>query len=333
MVAAARQEGKLLIATQSGTAYRKLLDDFQAAFPGITVEHSQFQSSSRDFTPRLLQELKAGLVSWDMMVMPAQEMLRQVRPVDGLQPVRPMIVRPEVLDDKAWRGGFEAGFPDEDKKWGYTGVLHRYLAVWINADMVKDGEVRGIKDLLDPKWKGKIIGGDPRTKGSGFIPATVMRIRTGGDDILKQLYKDQDVLVSTDSRQMTELMVRERYAVGIGAVERLLLDDFQAQGLGRNIKPLDFPDCDFVTSDSNHFWMLNKAAHPNAAGAFINWALTQEGSAGYSKTIGVNSRRADVPPVNESTAITPGVDYVSTDLESFLPQQQKTQELAKALLD
>ena len=47
------------------------MDDFEAAFPGVKVEHTQFQSSSRDYVPRLLQERKASLYAWDVAIMPA----------------------------------------------------------------------------------------------------------------------------------------------------------------------------------------------------------------------------------------------------------------------
>lgn len=332
LVAAAKQEGKLSVATYAGTGYRAAVEAFQEAFPGIQVEHSQFQSSSRDFVPRLLPEMKAGLYTWDVATMPAQEQLRQVKPAGGIDPIRPKIVRADVLDDKAWIGGFEAGFTDTDKKWGYQSVIIKFPTLYINTDVVKDGEIKTAKDLLDPKWKGKIIGGDPRSKGSGFVPATVMRL-TYGDDILKQLYKDQEVVLSTDARQLTEFMVRGRYVLGIGAVDKVILQDFVAEGLGKNLKSLDLPDMDFVSSANNHLWLLTKAQHPNAAQVFINWLLTKDGQEVFSKAARVNSRRTDVAPVDESLLPTPGVKYMSGDFEDFIPEQQTTQDLAKALLD
>src|SRR5438105_2027947 len=68
LVAAAKQEGTLAIATYAGTAYRRFLDVFESAH-GITADHSQFQSSSRDFAPSLLPELKAGVHTWPVALM------------------------------------------------------------------------------------------------------------------------------------------------------------------------------------------------------------------------------------------------------------------------
>ena len=93
LVEAARKEGSVNVATYAGTAHRKIMDVFEAAYPGIKVEHTQFQSSSRDYVPRLLQEQKAGLYTWDVAFMPLQEMIRQVKPAGGLDPVRPQLRR------------------------------------------------------------------------------------------------------------------------------------------------------------------------------------------------------------------------------------------------
>src|SRR4051812_6216121 len=200
IVSAAKKEGTLNLATYAGTGLRNVSQAFQDAYPGINVEHQQFQSSSRDFVPRLLPEQKAGLYAWDIATMPTQEMLRQVREAGGIDPIRPLIVKAELLDDKTWNDGFDGGFNDLEKKWGYSIGRDHDIQNWINTDLVKDGDIKSINDVLDPKWKGKICGGDPRTKGSGFTPATIMRIRTGNDELMKKLYVDQEVVVSADAR-------------------------------------------------------------------------------------------------------------------------------------
>jgi hypothetical protein len=183
VVAAARQEGVLTIATYAGTGYRKVMDDFEAAFPGLKVEQTGFQSSSRDFVPRLLQERNANLFAWDIALMPSPEMLIQVHPVGGLDPVRPLIVHPDVLDDSHWSDGFNGGFVDTGKTLSYAITRARSQSLWIDTNQVRDGEIKTYQDLLDPRWKGKILAGDLRTKGSGYNMATVLRLKTHDDEI------------------------------------------------------------------------------------------------------------------------------------------------------
>ncbi len=332
-MAGAKAEGALTLATYAGTGYRVIVDEFEKAFPGIKVEHSQFQSSSRDYLPRLLQEHKAGLYTWDVAMMTTQEMLRQAVPVSGAVPVRPLLVLPEVLDDSVWVDGFEGGFNDIGKQWQYSVGRDIESQVWINTDQVKEGEITKLEHLLDPKWRGKMVGGDPRTKGSGFTPTTMMRVVTGSDDIVKKLWVDQEIVVSNDARQLTEFMVRGRYSIGVGAVDKRILADFQAQGLGNNIKVNPVPEIEYTNAASNNIWIVAKAPHPKAAQVFANWLLTKEGSTIYSKNANVNSRRLDVPAFDESVRPQKGVKYLRSDDESLLDAGIKTQELAKALLN
>jgi iron(III) transport system substrate-binding protein len=309
------------------------MDAFEAAFPGIKVEHGQFQSSSREYLPRLLQERRAGLFSWDLAFMPNVEMLRQALPNGAIEPIRPLIVRGDVLDDRAWSDGFEAGFIDDAAKWSYALSRDRAESVWIDTNVVKDGEITGIKDLLDPKWRGKILAGDPRTKGSGFWAGTTMRIKTGGDEIMKQFFKDQEVTVATDARQLTELVVRGRFPVSVGAISRPILDDFRAQGLGNNVKNVEVPEVEYVASGSSLAWYLSRAPHPNAAKVFLNWILGKEALSLYSTELRVNSRRSDVPPGDPNTVPNPGVEYLRMDDEKWIDEIERTQNIAKDLLN
>jgi ABC-type Fe3+ transport system substrate-binding protein len=332
IVEAARKEGVLNLATYAGTPHRNISMAFEAAYPGIKVEHSQFQSSSRDFVPRLLQEQKAGLFNWDVAHMPVQEMTRQVRPVGGTEPVRPNIVQAQALDDAGWIDSYEKGYPDDDKKWGYALTRQRYKSVWINTDLVKEGEITKFDDLLDPKWKGKVLIGDARTKGSAFLSFTAVRAKRG-DAAMITIIKDLEAAVLVDARQLVEQMVRGRYAWGIGAVDFPILKDFMAQGLGQNLKNVPMVETDSVNAGNRTMWYLKNAPHPNAAKVYMNWSLSREAGLITSQQVEENSRRADVPVFDESTALQKGVDYVFVDSEAMLDEIEKTQNLAKSLIN
>jgi iron(III) transport system substrate-binding protein len=333
IVTAAREEASVAVTTYSGSGYRDVMTAFQEAYPGISVEHTQFQSSSRDFVPRLLQELKAGLHSWDVAIMPTPEMLRQVRPAGGMDPIRPVIVRPEVLDDAVWRNGFVGGFNDSADQWAYAIARYRETQLWVNTDMVQEGEIKSITDLLQPKWKGQILGGDPRTKGSGFLPATAMRLKTGDDDIIRKFYKDQEVALSKDARQMTDFMVRGRYPIGLGAIDRVILADFRDQGLGQNLHWVSVPEIDYLNSGASGVFLMAERPHPQAAQVFINWLLTKDAARVYSQNVKVNSRRTDVPPYDPEVVPVDGVDYIRIDQEEILPEIEKTQDIANEVLN
>jgi iron(III) transport system substrate-binding protein len=332
VVDAAKKEGHLLVATYAGTGYRKVMDAFEAAYPGITVEQTPFQSSSRDFFPRYFQERQAGLYQWDLIVVPATEPIVQALPVGAVDPIRPLLVRPDVLDDKNWVDGFEGGFLDKGKQYDYAITRSRSQSLWIDTNQVKDGEIKSYKDLLDPKWKGKIIAGDLRTKGSGFWAGTALRIKTGSDDIIRQLWKDQDPLLSTDARQLTEQMVRGTYPIGVGAISLPILLDFLAQGQGKNLKSIPTVEMDYVNSADHVLHYANKAPNPNASKVFVNWVLSKEGSTIYSNLAQDNSRRSDVPIADPNLVPEKGRDYLTIDAEPLIDEILKTQKVAKEIL-
>ena len=96
--------------------------------------------------------------------------------------------------------------------------------------MVKEDQVKSFGDLLDPRWKGKLLLPDVRVMGDAFWPMTSARLNLG-DDIIKRLYVDQEPVLSRDSRQVAEFMVRG-LPLALG-VNPLLLRQFQSQGLGQ----------------------------------------------------------------------------------------------------
>ena len=205
----------------------------------------------------------------------------------------------------------------------------RAVGIFVDTDQVKDGELKSFKDLLAPKWKGKIAVSDPRTIGSTFWPLTVARLRLG-DGIMKQLLVDQEPVLSRDRNQLTEFMVRGRYPIGIG-LNVLALQDFQAHGVGKNVKTLALPELDYQAAGSV-VWLLNRAPHPNAAKVFINWLLTKEAQAAWAKELQTNSRFAGVEPGDPRAIVPSGLKLTQIDSEELLPEVVKTQDLAKQLI-
>ncbi|MSQ28609.1 MAG: hypothetical protein EXR51_10830 [Dehalococcoidia bacterium] len=155
---------------------------FQQAFPGITVDHTSLNASA--FVPRMQHEREAGIYSYDAMTSTWAIVPRVLAEKKALLPIKSVLFRGDVLDDKVWQGGFDKGYLDQNEKWVYASFVERSERLWVNTDMVKAGEISRVEDLLNPKWKGKFLAGDPRTFGGGFVPARVMRLGFG-DDIVK----------------------------------------------------------------------------------------------------------------------------------------------------
>ena len=328
-VAAGKKEGKVVVNTFPGDVYKRALKAFTQAYPDINLEHTSLHS--QDFAPRIVQERQESLFTWDVALIPTSTALQVLRPAGVWDPVRPAIVLPEVKDDGGWDGGFERGFAlVKDRALCYGFVAVRGGGVTINTDKVKEDQVRGLKDLLDPRWKGKLLMPDVRVMGDTFWPMTAARLNLG-DDIIKKLFVDQEPVLSRDNRQVAEFMVRGRYPIAMG-VNPQLLATFQRQGLGKNLKLLHLPEMATQSSSSSTIWLVNRAPHPGAARVFINWLLTRDAQAAWAKEIETNSRRIGIEPGNPQYAVPPDAKFMQIDAEDTLPEVVKTQDIARAVI-
>lgn len=325
-VAAAKKEGRVAVNTFTGQGYARIFKLFRRAYPEIKLDHTNLESA--DFAPRLLRERKAGVYTWDVTTIPTSTALQVLKPAGVRDPIRPAIVAPDARNDANWRGGFEAGFLDRDGL-SYAFLLIRSLGVFVNVDRVKADELRSVKDLLAPKWKGRIVISDPRVIGSSFWPLTVARLKLG-DGIMKQLLVDQEPVLSRDRNQLTDFMVRGRYPIGIG-LNVLAIRDLQAHGVGLNVKTHQLPEFDYQSSGSV-VWLLNRAPHPNAARVFVNWLLTKPAQTAWAKELQTNSRFVGVEPGNPDAVVPPGLSLTQIDAEELLPEVVKTQDIARQLI-
>jgi iron(III) transport system substrate-binding protein len=326
-VAGAKREGKVVVNTFPGDGFGRALKAFTQAYPDIKLEHTQLHS--QNFAPRILQERQANLFTWDVATIPTSTAFQVLRPAGVWDAVRPAIILPEAKDDAAWEGGFERGFAlAKDRALTYGFVANRGGGITINTDLVKE-EPKGLTDLLNPKWKGKLLLPDVRVMGDAFWPMTSARLNLG-DDIIKKLFVDQEPALSRDTRQIAEFMVRGRYPIALG-VQPLLLAPFQQQGLGKNLKLLHPPELETMNFSST-VWLVNRAPHPNAARVFINWLLTRDAQVVWAKEVETNSRRVGIEPGNPQFMVPRGARFFQVDAEENLPEVIKTQDIAKAVI-
>jgi iron(III) transport system substrate-binding protein len=329
LIAAAKKEGTLALVTTIGNTFQKAVAAFEEKFPGIKVEHTQMIASQ--FAPRVLQERQGGVFTYDIITTTYGTVPLTLIPAGVMDPIRPILFRPDVMENRAWRGGFEKGFLDTDKKWGYAGFQEVFQSIWVNSDLVKDSDIRLFDDLLDPKYKGKIVSGDPRNHGGGWWPATTLRMKRG-EETARKFYVGQEMLFSRDQRQMMDFLIKGQVLVGSGAVNDAVLADFLEKGVGKNLKYIAIDELDNLNHGSNVLYLFNKAPHPAAAKLFANWILTKEGGEIWSKHAETNSRRSDVSAAKPSNAPDPRRTLIEIDRQELEPEWRKTQDLAKAWL-
>lgn len=171
--------------------------------------------------------------------------------------------------------GFEVPYSVDGRVLNY--VL-RYFSIVYNTDKVSAAEApTSWEDLLDPKWKGRIVIGDPTVPG-GVRSNLVALIRPEteakwGADYLEQLFA-QDLILGTSESAVASDVAAGRGDIGI-AVYYGYYATAKAKGAPLDIVfPLDNGGTFFTKSG---ICFIEDAPHADAALLYLNWLFTEEG--------------------------------------------------------
>ncbi len=333
-VAAAKKEGALVIAGPPARSLRSALtDDFAKAFPDIKIEY--VGGFPNELEPRMLAERGAGRYLFDVYVNGAPSAIFTLKATGALEPILPNLILPEVKDEKKWFGGFKPGTGFADKAAPLTFFLFDGTAsavVHVNRKVVGKGEIKSFKDLLDPKWKGKIVMDDPRREGPG-VNALAILAMSQGTEFVRQLLAQQ-VTFTRQPRQIAEWVARGQYPIGVG-VGTGPLTDLRKEGVGQDVELFsgEFANNAFsMTPGWGGIALMNRAPHPNAAKVYLNWLLSKEGQQAYVKPLETrNSRRVDVAPMDKDLSLKQGTQYVVSQTEDGMPLRLALKAIAEKM--
>lgn len=308
----ARKESSVVILMSGGTlasTRQELMDIIKSKY-GLTLDIKAGPGGLQ--AAKVIQEARAGLFLTDIYTAGSQTIVLNLKPEGLLQPMEPLLILPEVKDPKAW---FEGDLPFIDKDriiMGFSAYIQQGLAY--NADYVSKEELQSYRDLLAPKFKGKMAISDPTVAGAGSAFASTIGLRVMGIDWLKELVK-QDVTTTRDLRLLVEWLARGKYYIAMGAAG--LLGDVQKAGV--RVYEHSPKEGGFLTTGRGSIAVFKKAAHPNATRIFVNWLLSREGQTIYSKGIDQQSARLDVPTdfLTPSVLRQPGVKQFDARPEEF----------------
>ena len=148
------------------------------------------------------------------------------------------------------------------------------VCMLVNTALVKDADhPKEWKDILDPKWKGKILADDSRAVGSGQTVFAVLH-KTYGRGFLEKL-ATQDIVINRDLRANSRRVARGENALFISQILAFASD---LKGLPvKVILPSD--GCPYTAIRGA---ILRGAPHHNAARLFINHFLDMESQLAYA---------------------------------------------------
>ena len=328
LLAAAQKEGRVVVTGSPTPAVRR---DLPAAFKkrfGITLE---YLGGRAEIVERLRMERRAGFTTIDVFFSGVTTFVDILYPEKMLDPVKPALLLPEVTDPSKWKKG-KLWFMDPDDK--YVLRLYNYVSAGglaINTQVIKPGEIKSLRDLLDPKWKGKISAFDPRGRGPGSTEV-IMFSRQFGEDFVRRLWVGQELVLSRDGRQLADWLARGTYPVSFARLSDV--KDMKDQGFPVDV--LALPDAPEALGVGNGLvGLINQSPHPNAARVFLNWIASREGVEILGRARGRPTTRNDI---DESYAPPweiprPGVDYFDTvDWDFNLKEAPKIDEFIKRII-
>ncbi len=324
---AARKEGSLSIYTSIGSNGRKAITDSFEKNYGIKVEFTPGRGN--DLSEKILRESRAGLHMADIYHTGTPNMLSELKPAGVLAPIEPMLLLPEVLDSKVYWDG-KLPWRDKDK---LTMAILAYPApsLFTNTNLVKADEIASYKDLLNPKWKKKIVMLDPIRPGSGEKWVHVMGSTIMGWDFIRELLK-QDMMIYVDQPTMAQWLAQGKYAISIGVASEHILPLIEAGAPVKMVRPKEGA---YLTGGSFCFSVIKDAPHPNASKLFANWVLSKEGQTSLAVNVKQHGVRNDVP----TDSLLPefmreaGVKYTITDDDIYEITRINNRELVKQIFE
>ena len=290
VVAAAKKEGKVTVVGPVGDAMSRILvDPFQKQF-GITVDFLALPGNAA--TARINQERSAGQYTMDILIAGSAGSLDSLIPNKALEPIEPQLILPEVKDPKNWRGGQLPVLGPNHEIFSMTPYQRGTL--FYNKNMVKPEELTTYKDLLDPKWTGKLQSDDPRRPGPGQATFTFFYLQPDlGPDFIKALAK-QNITMQNDYQQEIDLVGQGRTPLMIGGVDRLAEARIKQGAPIGIVEPGKIKEGTDVSAAAGNVSVFAKAPHPNAAKVYANWLLSKDQQTAYAKVNDLVSSRADV---------------------------------------
>lgn len=322
---AGQREGTVVIFSGGAETREPYTQAFKAKY-GISLE---FVAGRGDqLVNKVLQERRAGLYLNDVYVVSPTVVLQGLKPTGALDPLESALILPEVTDAKYWWGGKLPWIDEGHYVFQFTASVN--VPIGINTDSVKPEEITSYKDLLDPKWKGKMTINDPTLQGTGQNWFTVTLATGKLDEAYFRKLVEQKPLVIQDQRLQIDWLARGKYPIAISPKSDILA---LFQNEGAPVKGIITQEGTYISGGSNTISLFNRAPHPNAAKVFINWLLSKEGVTIHAKARGGDPPlRVDVPTdfLDPAKMLQPGVSYFRPD-EKFYTEGRVYDKLAKEI--
>jgi iron(III) transport system substrate-binding protein len=256
LVDAARKEGQVIYYTSTDLPVaEKLAKAFEAKYSGIAVRVER-TGAERVFQ-RIGQEYSSNIHAVDV-----------VNSSDAAHFIvwkRDGILAPYVPEDVA---SYPAEHKDADGQFASFRVWLSIIAY--NTNLVKAEDApKSFADLLDPKWKGKIVKAHPGYSGT-IMTATYQMQRDLGWSWFEQLAKQNIMQVQSSADPPKKLDLGERAVMADGNEYNI----FQLKEKGRPVEPVYASEGSPLIIGPNG--IFKSSPNPNAAKLFQSFCFSRD---------------------------------------------------------
>jgi len=190
-------------------------------------------------------------------------------------------------------------FPPEhrDPDGYYATVRASLCVIAYNTEMVKrENAPKSFADLLDPKWKGKIVKGHPSYSGT-IMTSTYQMVRELGWPYLEKLAQQQVLQIQSATDTPKKIVLGERPVMADGNESNVLL-------LKETGGPIEVVYATEGTpSIVQPSAIFASAPHPNAARLFQNYLFSVEGQELFVNLGALRSMHAQVKDRSDRTPL------------------------------
>jgi iron(III) transport system substrate-binding protein len=296
-VAKAKAEGKVVWYTSTPIEQgQKISDAFQKE-TGIKVE--MFRSGGSAILRRFQQEIDAGRVAVDVLTHSEPPAAKALGKKGIFLAFKPKNF--DVVPDAA-----------KDPNGLFVGQRLNMMTHYVRSDKIAAAdEPKTWDDLLDPKYKGKLVMTDPSfTSLQVSVVGTMAKARGWG---FYEKLRGNDVMIVQGNQQVSDMLKRGERLIAVGALDSYAAD---LKKEGHPIKTLFPPDGLFVIPSPTS--VVKGSPNPNAAKLFAEFMIGDTAQkmfpadGGYSARIDIAAPQGS-PDLKSLKILTVDDDYISTE--------------------
>jgi iron(III) transport system substrate-binding protein len=276
--------------------YPHVMELFQKVYPKIKLV-MRVGARGTDIANMVMAERRAGKHLADVYTTGQGTHISILYPAKALVPMADALILREVKDESLWFGRKHLYIDPAER---YSFIFNRYVTQWIdyNKNLVDPKEISSYKDLLNPKWKGKIVMYDPTIPGRATPALWFFHQNPAlGPEFMRKFFGDADVQITRDQRLAVDWVATGKAVICVACPG---MPDAIQQGLpiGSIVEPMK--EGEFTPYGFGVVSLIEQAPHPNAAKVFVNWLLSRQGQVTFQEVTAKggdpqNSLRVDIP--------------------------------------